>query len=329
MNAGPEEIAHAVERLARGGLVAFPTETVYGLGADATDAQAVGRVFAAKGRPANNPLIVHVSGVEMARTVVAAWPPIADRLAAAFWPGPLSLILPKASHIPGIVTGGGPNVAVRCPDHATTLSLLFAFGRPLVGPSANPSGRVSPTRAEHVREAFPPELVDVLDGGPCRGGIESTVVSLVGEPTILRPGLIGPAELSKAAGVPIVQSTHDHTSHAPAASPGLLAQHYAPVTPAFLFSPSQRGTVEARLGSGQAGVALVIDGDDLPPPHRTIRMPREASAYASQLYAALREADAANAAAIFVEQPPATSELWTAITDRLRRATVPFDARPH
>ena len=154
MLSGPEDIAAAVTRLRAGGVVAFPTETVYGLGADVLSEQAVARVFELKGRPSHNPLIVHVASAAMARTVVApgAWSSEADALARAFWPGPLSIVLPKAAAVPSNVTGGGPNVAVRCPDHPTTLALLEAFGGPLVGPSANPSGRVSPTTASHVRE---------------------------------------------------------------------------------------------------------------------------------------------------------------------------------
>ena len=196
MTPGPEAIAEAVARLREGRLVAFPTETVYGLGADATNAGAVRAVFRVKGRPADNPLIVHVSEAAMARDATAAWPKSAGALASAFWPGPLTLVLPKADAIPPEVTAGGPAVAVRMPDHALTLALIDAFGGPLVGPSANPSGYVSPTRPEHVREHFDEKLVLVLDGGPCRAGIESTVVDLTGaSPRVLRPGVIGAAQI--------------------------------------------------------------------------------------------------------------------------------------
>ena len=191
MLAKPSAIHQAVQRLNEGGLVAFPTETVYGLGANALDAHAVARVFALKGRPSQNPLIVHVADEAMAKSLTTEWPEAAQKLAKALWPGPLSLILPKAACIPDIVTGSGPNVALRCPDHALTLELLRQFGKPLVGPSANPSGSISPTKAAHVAAAFSPEDVFVLDGGSCRGGIESTVLLLTEHPPrILRPGLI-------------------------------------------------------------------------------------------------------------------------------------------
>ena len=172
-----KDIKEAASRLRDGGVVAFPTETVYGLGADAFSDAAVSRVFALKGRPSRNPLIVHVSGPLMAKRVTATWPVEAQRLADAFWPGPLSIVLPKRPEVPDIVTGGmgSASVAVRCPDHPTALALLYEFGSPLVGPSANLSGSISPTTAAHVRAAFSEQDVLVLDGGPCATGIESTV----------------------------------------------------------------------------------------------------------------------------------------------------------
>ncbi len=322
MTAGPEEIAAAVARLRAGGLVAFPTETVYGLGALALDPAAVARVFALKGRPAHNPLIVHVSGEDMARRIVADWPREASLLARAFWPGPLTLVLPRSPEVPPAVTAGGPNVAVRCPDHPLTLALISALGQPLVGPSANPSGRVSPTSAEHVREAFTPDDVFVLDGGPCSRGIESTVLSLAATPArVLRPGVIGAAEI---AGV-IAREVHGLDTEAPGAgpldSPGRLAAHYAPAAEARLVT---RDELERLLREpGRRIAVLSHEPLEAPAPHRVEPMPRDARAYAAALYSALRRADAGAPDLIAVLAPRADgpdAHVWEAVLDRLRRA---------
>lgn len=320
--AGPEEIARAVEILRRGGLVAFPTETVYGLGADALSEPAVRRVFELKGRPRFNPLIVHVSGEEMARTLASDWPDEASRLARAFWPGPLTIVVPKAASIPMAVTGGGATVALRCPDHHVTLALLEAFGGPLVGPSANPSGRVSPTTAGHVREAFSESEVYVLEGGPCRGGIESTVVTLAGtSPRILRPGLIGAEALSIALGHPVDEATPSDAPEGPAPSPGLLAVHYAPRIRAVIFEASQLGAV---LASVPRAAVLTHSLLEIPSPHLALPMPDQPGAYAARLYAALREADALGTDLIAIERPPVDGPVWSAISERLSRAAGPF-----
>ncbi|MBY0111732.1 MAG: threonylcarbamoyl-AMP synthase [Phycisphaerales bacterium] len=264
----------AAAHVRAGGLVAFPTETVYGLGADATSAEAVARVFAAKGRPSHNPLIVHVDGEAMAEGLVERWTSDARKLAAAFWPGPLSIVLPKRANVPEIVTGGGASVAVRCPDHPMTRRLIERAGVPLVGPSANKSGFVSPTSAEHVRREFEgamvlgegagpgrprPRSVDdilVLDGGVCSRGIESTVVKLpvaIGDGVrVLRQGVISAEEIAKVLGRSVedaaVAARADEertggrdspTGVTPLESPGLLDRHYAPRTPAFRFTASQ------------------------------------------------------------------------------------------
>lgn len=303
-------MTEALERLAAGGLVAFPTETVYGLGADALSPQAVARVFAVKGRPAHNPLIVHVADPAMAGQVVRHWPPQAEELARRFWPGPLTLVLPRAEGVPEAVTAGGDLVAVRCPDHPLTLELLRRFGRPLVGPSANRSGSVSPTTAEHVRQEFSSAEVLVLDGGPCRAGIESTVL-LVGPPAvILRPGLIGPSELG------LEVATEGGPS---GASPGQLDRHYAPRTPAVRLRPEQWPRLSGRL-------ALLAERCLEPPPALFLAMPGEPRAYAEQLYARLREADAAGVDTIAVIFPEERGDLWDAVRDRLRRATTPLTA---
>lgn len=326
MTAGPEELAEAVRRLRSGGLVAFPTETVYGLGADALDERAVRRVFALKGRPPGNPLIVHVPDEAGARKVAGDWPAEASALAARFWPGPLTIVVPRSARLPALVTAGGPTVAVRCPDHHLTLALLEAFGGPLVGPSANPSGQVSPTSAEHVRAAFREEDVFVLDGGPCRGGIESTVVSLAEPARVLRAGLITPAQVAEAIGRPVETARAGETSPAgeTAPSPGRQSHHYAPRARAVLFD---RGQWPGVLESGAGPVAVLThSGQTAPRPHTVIAMPASAPAYAARLYAALREADALNPALIAIERPPdgpEDAEIWGAIADRLARATAP------
>lgn len=336
MDSIPEQIAAAVTRLKEGGLVAFPTETVYGLGADALRAEAVQRVFEVKGRPAHNPLIVHVSSEEMAKSVASEWPTEAHKLAERFWPGPLSIVVPKAKNVPLIVTGGGPNVAVRCPSHVVTLALLEAFGGPLVGPSANVSGFVSPTNATHVREAFDERDVFVLDGGACSGGIESTVVSVVGgKARVLRSGLIDAKVISEVLGREVECADSGvisslPTAATPAEAPGQLSSHYAPKTRAVLADAEEI----KRVTAGVQGECVLIthvsgtmhaapDPSGMPSHIHTILMPRDARGYARQLYAALREADALHPELIVIATPPDESEdpVWRAVHDRLKRAT--------
>lgn len=318
------DIDRAVRRLRRGGLVAFPTETVYGLGALARDARAVAGVFHAKGRPRGNPLIVHVADAAMARAVASAWPASAAALAERFWPGPLTIVLPKARDIPDEVTAGGRTVAVRCPDHPVALALLEALGEPLVGPSANRSGGVSPTRPEHVRAAFPASEVLVLDGGRCERGIESTVVDLTQTPLrVLRPGFIGPAEIAGVAGAEVEVGS---ASAGPARSPGLLPVHYAPGTPARLIDPKDLEATLAALPEGSAAVVLGPADLHIPQPHMHRTMPEGAEAYAACMYEALRESDNRRAALVVVVRPWGPGEpegLWAAIADRLGRATAP------
>ena len=329
------DLERAVARLRAGGVVAFPTETVYGLGADALNEAAVARVFALKGRPANNPLIVHVSGPEMARCVVSSWPQAAERLACAFWPGPLTLVLPRADRVPATVAAGGETVAVRSPDHPTAAALLMLFGGPLVGPSANPSGRVSPTRAAHVREAFTDSEALVLDGGACGTGIESTVISLVSRPfRVLRRGVIGADAIAEALGEDVLDGSGDpHAAlhpDSPLASPGLLPSHYAPHTRAVLFDSWELIEELFEDGDRIAALAYTVAAEERGWSDRgctLLRMPVEAHAYAARLYAALREADAAGAQIIAIERPPVegpdgqSTAIWRAIADRLARAT--------
>lgn len=338
-NPAQNDIRRAAEHLRRGGLVAFPTETVYGLGADAFNEAAVRRVFELKGRPANNPLIVHVTGRDMARRVVDAWPDAAERLSRALWPGPLTLVLPKAAGLPGVVTAGGGTAAVRAPDHPVALALLFEFDGPLVGPSANPSGRVSPTRAEHVRESFSEEDVLVLDGGPCSAGIESTVLDLTSDPPrILRRGVVGAHQIAEALGVDpgdLVQGAPAPVPDAsPLPAPGMLSSHYAPHSPAVLFDAAQWPAVEdlaARArAQGRHIAVLTHERRHLPEPHAVFLLPGDAHAYAAVLYDAIRRADSLVPTTIAVERPPLTSDdpvdasIWAAIHDRLGRAARPL-----
>ncbi len=293
---------------------------MYGLGADALRADAVAAVFSLKGRPAANPLIAHVADAAMARSLAGEWPEAAAQLAEAFWPGPLTIVVPRGRGIPDAVTAGGPTVALRVPDHPVPLALLRAFGGPLVGPSANPSGRVSPTTAAHVSEAFPGLMV--LEGGPCRTGIESTVIELSPSPRILRPGILTAETIGRVLGSSVEYAVaHGNKSEGAARSPGLLPHHYAPRAPAVLVSGERLG---ALLVSDQPVAVLSRQSIQVEPPHRLIRMPEAPAAYAAALYGALRAADAGAPALIAIEHPPeggAEAGLWLAVRDRLLRAT--------
>ncbi len=329
------EIEKAVEILRSGGLVAFATETVYGLGADATNARAIGKIFSVKGRPPTNPLIVHVADISVAKRYVTTWPESAERLAAAFWPGPLTMVLPKSQTIVPAVTAGLPTVAIRCPDHPIALALLKKFAGPIAAPSANRSNRISPTTADHVRRELGNDVDLILDGGDCRVGIESTVVDLTSSrPAILRPGAIGRERLEQLLGPIDVASTTDHS--APAASPGQLPVHYAPNAPAFRFTNSDLGRLQNLLSSrlGRSNVFLIIERTELAAQLRQrtdsgtiIEMPASADDYARRLYAALREADDRRPDAIWVQQPPDQTQ-WDAVKDRLSRATRPASQSP-
>jgi len=314
------DLTHAVLRLREGRLVAFPTETVYGLAADARNPAAVRRVFDLKQRPARNPLIVHVPDVATAKTLVSVWPAAADALAREFWPGPLTLVLPRSLNVHDVITAGGDTVAIRCPDHPLALALLRAFGGPLVGPSANPSGSVSPTRAEHVAAAFTPLQVLVLDGGPCRVGIESTVLSLAhSPPRILRQGAISADDIQHVLREPVdVADNLTGSLDAPLPSPGLLERHYAPDARLVLLNPDD----DVVLPPDSVLLAIPPSARGALAP-RAIPMPTDAEHYAARLYDALREADSLKPGSIFVELPTGESPLWNAVRDRLRRAAAP------
>lgn len=312
--------------LRAGRVVAFPTETVYGLGADALSGAAVARVYELKARPARNPVIVHVTGPAMAARLAASWPDDAERLARAFWPGPLTLVLERGPGVPDVVTAGRETVGVRAPDHPAALALLFRFGGPIAAPSANRSGGVSPTRAAHVRESFAPEEVLVLDGGACPAGIESTVLLLAGgEARVLRPGPVGAGAIAEVLGRAVGAQTDAAGDTGGLASPGLLARHYAPRTPAVLFGEEEWPGVLGRA----ARVAVVTHrARSVPLDHVLVVLPGDAPGYAAGLYAAVREADASGADLIAIERPPAGMDasgrdaaLWHAVADRLARAT--------
>jgi L-threonylcarbamoyladenylate synthase len=321
----PAAIDAAARWLAAGGVVALPTETVYGLGADATNRDAVARIFRLKGRPADHPLIVHVAAGADLAPWAADVPDVARRLMAAFWPGPLTLILTRTHRVPPEVTGGQPTVGLRCPDHPVAQALLAAFARIgsglVAAPSANRFGHVSPTTARHVRDEFGADVgpvIQLLDGGPCRVGIESTIVDVTGpEPVLLRPGAIGTDALAAVAGMPV---------RAPGAgrnvprAPGMLAAHYAPRTPLRLVPGSGLAAAIGRhRAAGERIAVLAFAGDPGTPGVEWQQAPADAADYAQALYASLRSLDARGGAVILVEQPPQTPA-WLAVLDRLGRA---------
>ncbi|NBT13929.1 MAG: threonylcarbamoyl-AMP synthase [Planctomycetia bacterium] len=311
-----------------GGLVAIPTETVYGLAAVATDDDAVARIFSAKGRPAANPLIVHVADVAMARGIAGAWPAAAERLAAEFWPGPVTLVVPRGPCIAHGVTAGGDTVAIRCPAHPLTRRLIQRVGAPLAAPSANRSLSVSPTTAAHVLESLGDRVDLILDGGPCARGIESTVVDCTTEPPlVLRPGPVGARQLATALGEAVAEGGRP-SADGPARAPGQSARHYAPRT--RLEMPAQPPTrVADLLAAGRrvgwltttpaaADVRRLAASRDLV----IVPMPSSPEDYAAVLYATLHALDKRDLATIVVDPPPDT-EPWRGILDRLTRAATP------
>lgn len=328
---GPAAIAHAAATLEAGGLVAFPTETVYGLGGDAENPAAVAAIYAAKGRPANHPVIVHLSEAGDPEYWTGALTLPARQLIDAFWPGPLTLIVKRAAHIPDAVSGGQDTVGLRCPSHPVAQALLSAFkqGRGgVAAPSANRFGHVSPTTAQHVRDEFSQTLkaLEVLDGGACAVGIESTIVDLSrGFAALLRPGHITPQQIAEVLGVaPRLPDGSDAT--APRAS-GTLKAHYAPRTPLALLSMAEMTAALASRGPGErvAVVARVSDAAllaGLPDVH-FVAAPESPERYAQELYGLLRALDRAKVARILVERLPAGAD-WDAVNDRLSRAAAAF-----
>jgi L-threonylcarbamoyladenylate synthase len=307
-----DAVRRAVEILRAGGLVAFPTETVYGLGADAANPAAVARLYAAKRRPADHPVIVHFADARRAFAWARDVPEAAHKLAARFWPGPLTLILkrsPKAKHF---VTGGQDTVALRVPSHPVAQELLREFGDGVAAPSANVFGHISPTTAAHVREDLAAEVDWVLEGGASEVGIESTIVDLSGAaPVLLRPGHIRLEEIETVLSCRLEPKSVESPRHS-----GGLERHYAPRTPATLVAAHALDAQIAQLGARVAVLAFSRPDERVA---RWIRMPRDPAGYAQRLYSALRELDAARCAAILIESPP-DSPGWAAVLDRLRRA---------
>ncbi|MGE5088685.1 MAG: L-threonylcarbamoyladenylate synthase [Candidatus Levyibacteriota bacterium] len=315
-------IGEAAALLRAGELVAFPTETVYGLGADASNPVALRRLFEAKGRPADHPVIVHVLGFAEAERWSAAMPAGARALAEAFWPGPLTLIVPRSDRAGDAVTGGQASVGLRAPSHPVARALLAEFGGGIAAPSANRFGHVSPTTAQHVADDLADAVALILDGGPCDVGIESTIVAFDGDtPLLLRPGGIGADAVARVLGrAPVAGG-----ASAPRAS-GTLASHYAPRTPSALVSGEALRAELVQLADRDERVAVLARDIAIPEGFDGvwIRAPRDAVAYARALYANLRRLDAAGADAILIEDVPA-DRAWTAVRDRLMRATAGID----
>ena len=313
------EITAAARLLEAGRLVAFPTETVYGLGADAENPQAVAAIYAAKGRPSNHPVIVHVAPEADLSYWAAEIPEAARKLIAAFWPGPLTLILKRAAHIPDAVSGGQDSIGLRCPSHPVAQALLREFkgGRGgVAAPSANKFGHVSPTTAQHVHDEFGDELSCILDGGQSEVGIESTIVDLSrGTVVLLRPGGIGAERIEAVLGI--------KPAAADAAAPrvsGALDSHYAPATPVIVVEAARFADAVAQLGqAGKRVVTIQRDWEGIAGTLATRSMPKSAEGYAHDLYAALRAMDHAGGDVIVVEAPP-VGEAWDGVNDRLRRA---------
>lgn len=323
-----EALAEAAKVLRDGGLVAFPTETVYGLGANALNPVAVARIYAAKGRPSYNPLIVHVRDESVVGSVAREWPDAAGILARAFWPGPLTLVLPKRDNVPHGVTAGLDTVGVRVPSHPIAHALLSVADVPVAAPSANKSMALSPTRAEHVARSLGDSVDLILDGGPTQVGIESTVVDVTGEePVLLRPGMISIDALERALSTRVRVAAPSAESSEPGKglpSPGMMDRHYAPRTRLVLApeEPDAMSDALHELRSGGKRVAVLVrDGSDAPIAQGpdVIRMPRDAASYAAALFETLHRLDDQGFDAILVERVPG-SYAWAGVGDRLERA---------
>ena len=325
----PAAILEAARVIRAGGLVGFPTETVYGLGADASSDSAVAGIFAAKGRPSDHPLIVHVADAAQVSDYAASVPPFAARLMQAFWPGPLTVILPRQPGVAAAAAGGQDSIGLRCPAHPVALAFLKACATGVAGPSANRFGRVSPTTARHVAEEFGDTLL-VLDGGPCAVGIESSIVDCTrGRPVLLRPGLLTRAQLEAACGEPVLDQDEGQQEAAPGAAAlgeaprasGTLASHYAPNARVRLMDAGAIQTALDVLGAEAAHIAVyarsIVRIKSAQVLYR--RMPDDAAATAQQLFAVLRDFDAQGVKLIWIEHLPA-DPAWDGVRDRLQRA---------
>lgn len=317
-------VKRAAKLLRAGEIVALPTETVYGLAANAFDEKAVAKIFQIKGRPANNPIIVHVASLEMAGRCVKDWPNNADQLARAFWPGPLTLVLPRAKEIPDNVTAGGATVGVRWPSHPLIQAVIRRCDFPLAAPSANLSGRISPTSAEHVRKQLGGKILLIVDGGPSQVGIESTVLDLtVSPPQVLRPGMIHAESLAAVVGKAQNEKAEVRAG-VHLRSPGLLKKHYAPKAKLVVLNWQNDAGLNSQLSilNPQPSTCHVIAHTHIPSVENFARVsviPHDAEAFARAIYAELHRCDEAGAELIVVEAPPALPE-WSGIADRLKRA---------
>jgi L-threonylcarbamoyladenylate synthase len=317
-------VKRAADRLRAGEVVALPTETVYGLAANALDEKAVAGIFRIKGRPANNPIIVHVASVGMAKQCVAEWPVDADNLAKAFWPGALTLVLPRAEKIPDNVTAGGATVGVRWPAHPLIQAVIRECGFPLAAPSANLSGQISPTNAGHVCKQLGNKISLIIDGGQSQVGIESTVLDLTRlPPEILRPGMIHIESLAAAAGK-VTSGKRQVTGKNPLRSPGLLAKHYSPKAKLFVVNWQDDADLRSVLATRHVTpVTCHVIAHTKIPSHVDLAnvcvIPHDAEAFARAIYGELHRCDEAGAEWIVVEAPPDLPE-WSAIADRLQRA---------
>ena len=318
-------VRRAVELLRAGEGVALPTETVYGLAANALDERAVAKIFQIKGRPANNPIIVHVAGDAMAKSCVKNWPNLAGKLSKAFWPGPLTLVLPRAEKIPDAVTAGGATAGIRWPSHPFIQAVIRECGFPLAAPSANLSSRVSPTNAEHVRAQLGGKILLIVDGGQSQVGIESTVLDLtVNPPKILRPGMIHLESLAAVCGEIHSPQSAVHSLDSALRSPGLLAKHYSPKARLIVLNWRDDAELEFKIQNSKfknqdchvIAHARIPSGGNL---GGVSVMPHDAEAFARALYAELHRCDEVGAKVIVVEAPPDSLE-WAGIADRLRRA---------
>jgi L-threonylcarbamoyladenylate synthase len=315
-------VQRAVALLRAGEVVALPTETVYGLAASALDAQAVERIFAIKGRPVHNPIIVHVASLEMAKRCVANWPALASRLAKAFWPGPLTLVLPRAKEIPSVITAGGATAGVRWPSHPFIQAVIRECGFPLAAPSANLSNRVSPTNAEHVRKQLGDKIRLIVDGGQAQVGIESTVLDIASSvPRLLRPGMIHEQALVAVTGKLAIGASG---SPDVLKSPGLLRKHYSPKAKLEVWSWRDEADLEVRSSRSEVRRSRihVIAHTRIPSGAgfgRVSVIPHDPEAFARAIYSELHKCDEAQAELIVVEALPEEPE-WRAIADRLRRA---------
>ncbi len=318
----PAVIHRAADLLRAGELVAFPTETVYGLGANALDPEAVARIYAAKGRPAWNPLIIHVADRAVAEGLVLDWPETAARLIERWWPGPLTLVLPRRPEVPDAVTAGLETVALRMPSHPIALALLRASGLPLAAPSANRSGEVSPTTAQHVARSLGERVPLILDAGPCEVGIESTVLDLSGpSPILLRPGAVSGEEIESLIG-PVALPATAGRGDAPRSSPGMLLRHYSPTAPLRLYHAGEdisRSEPVIRCRAAGGRVAALVRDSRPPGVDQVVVMPDSPTAYARELYATLHRLDEGGITLILAERPP-DEPAWDAIRDRLTRA---------